>query len=109
MDIGEYDLHITKLGWITTGIKIKDLAQIEQLKFEITVLVIDVFDINGNNICDKYESIQSPLQHTLNTKSSNRTWAIHDRKAIKMLWLSEHGVSFESGFFKIHKLKWNIK
>ena len=117
LDTGEYSIHNTKLGWITTGISdLAYLSGIEQLKFECTVLIIDVFDENGNSIWNddgnnitKYQKFSSPLAHTLNTKMGSRTWKIHNKAAIKMLCDSEYDESFESGFFSINKLKWNIK
>ena len=80
------------------------------MRFEVTVLVIDVFDQNGNAMTkDVYTNLQSPLKHTINTKMSGRTWKIDDRESIKMFCDCEFDESYESGFFRINKLKCNIK
>ena len=80
------------------------------MRFQVTVLIIDVFDQNGNVMPkDLYRNLQSPLKNSLNTKIGSRTWKIHDKEAIKMLCECDHDESYESGFFRINKLKWNIK
>eukprot|EP01084_Bolivina_argentea_P202152 345455_1 len=111
IDTGEYNIHNSKLGWITTGITdIEYLSGIKQLKFEVNVLIIDVFDIDGNTLKVKdYQTLKSPLQNTLKTNICCRTWNIHNKKAIELLINSENGESFESGFFRLNKLEFNIK
>ena len=96
---------------IKTGISdLAYLSGIEKMKFQVTVLIIDVFDQNGNKVSkDIYRNLQSPLKHTLDTKIGSRTWKIHDKDAIKMLCQCNYDESYESGFFRINKLKWNIK
>ena len=109
LDVGEYTASNTKLGWITTGISdLAYLSGIKQLKFEVSVLIIDVFDTAGNEIVE-YKHLQSPLEHTLKTISNSRSWNIHNKEAIKMLLNAQSGSSFESGFFRLNKLEWNIK
>ena len=81
-----------------------------QLTFKLKVVIIDIYDFNGNNLdidtcCDNVRDYKS-LKDIYNVNCSYYSWRITDNELLGRIKNAGKGEMFKSEIFEMNKMEW---
>eukprot|EP01084_Bolivina_argentea_P263092 445177_1 len=95
------------VGWPTQTLKHMELQRCDIYTFDVTISIIDIYDIDGNVITKDYVNNKVNIERPISFKSEEYIWRIDDINIIN-LWKTTPNIidGFKSNIFMMHGFEW---